>query len=121
MRSWPDRAFLLAALFALAAAGCGAPVTGDEPSGDPGVETQDACSDNGLTYVSVGEPFLRDHCTGCHSAGVTGQERRGAPDGMDFDTEETARAHLDRIGVRVASEETPMPPGGGPSDEDRDL
>ncbi len=73
-----------------------------------------------LTWASAGQPYLLTYCTGCHSAGVTGEWRRGAPSGTDFETLAGARTWQDRIAARIA--EGTMPPGGGaPADQTERL
>ena len=75
-----------------------------------------------VDYASFGQGFLLKHCTACHSAQVTGQERQGAPAGVDLDTQEAAEALAERIHARVLVPEVPeMPPGGGPDAEELEL
>ena len=71
-----------------------------------------------VTWEGWADGFFQTWCRACHSAGTP--QRNGAPEGVDFDTEEQARAWADRIAVRVLEEGT-MPVGGGLFDEDRVL
>src|SRR5690606_4532806 len=61
--------------------------------------------------------FLSTHCQGCHAS--TTPDRQGAPDGVTFDTEESAIALGEAIRRVAASDAPTMPPNGGPSAEDR--
>ena len=70
-----------------------------------------------LTYENFGQGFLRSHCTGCHGVLLPEEQREGAPLGVDFDTWGDVLNWAERIEIRTA-EET-MPPGGGPSAEER--
>jgi hypothetical protein len=81
----------------------------DEPS------VADACV--ALDDASVGAPFRLTYCTACHASGRVGQERHGAPEGMDFDDRDGVMAHAARVAARVS--EGTMPPGGGPTEEER--
>lgn len=63
------------------------------------------------TWNTFGHGFVTTYCLACHSEGNT-DRRYGAPDGMDFDTEEQVRLYAERLRVRVIEEET-MPVGGG--------
>ena len=45
------------------------------------------CSGDVPTY---GELTILDICTGCHSSELSGDERMQAPEGIDFDTYESA-------------------------------
>jgi hypothetical protein len=75
-----------------------------------------ACpTDSTLTYESFGEPFFTSWCTGCHSSAATGDTRRNAPAGIDFDTLDGIRANAARIYARAADDSATMPPAGGPS------
>ncbi|MEQ1566863.1 MAG: hypothetical protein ABMA64_14570 [Myxococcota bacterium] len=58
------------------------------------------------------EPVLTTWCTPCHAATVVGEDRRGAPDDVDFDTYESAARWADRIVARTGPDGA-MPPAGG--------
>lgn len=75
----------------------------DHPTADP-------CSDNGLTWDSFGAGFTATYCRTCHSSGTP--DRRGAPDGVDFDNEAEAVSLASSIRRTVLDDGT-MPIGGG--------
>jgi hypothetical protein len=86
------------------------------PSSIPGR----ACPDRSpLTYQSFGAPFFFNYCTGCHSSKLPAERRRGAPNGIDFDTLGGIRTHAQRIFARAADGNVAMPPAGGPSADQR--
>ena len=69
-------------------------------------------------WTTVGAPFIYTWCTPCHSETLTGADRQGAPEGVDFATLEDAQAYADRIEARVFAESNPMPPAGGVPEEE---
>lgn len=71
-----------------------------------------------LGYSNFGEGFLLEHCAGCHSSMLPADARQGAPVGVDLDSLDLAREWSERSKIRTVTELT-MPPGGGPSDEER--
>ena len=77
---------------------------------------EDPCEQPG-SWDHTGQPFMLTWCTGCHAGGRVGEERHGAPDGVDFDTLSDVQAWETRILARV--EDGTMPPGGGPPDAQR--
>lgn len=104
-------------LFLALACGCG----GAEAVDDGGGFADRPCPEGSvLTWESFGGPFLRNWCTGCHSADVAGPARYGAPDGVDFDTKAAARAWRERIWLRAGDANDTMPPAGGPGPEERE-
>ena len=79
-----------------------------------------------LTYDTWGRGFLDTHCNGCHSSITAPAQRRGAPPGVDFDTYEGVLQFAERLEERVivqneAEDGNPMPPGGGPTAEEREM
>lgn len=74
-----------------------------------------------LTYDNFGAGLLEQHCTGCHSSLVPEDHREGAPTGVDFDTYEGVLTWAERIEARAVPDGSTMPPGGGPSEEQRAL
>ena len=70
----------------------------------------DACVESGLTWESFGVGFTATYCRSCHSAATP--DRRGAPAGIDFDTEADVRGFADSI-RRTVLDEGSMPIGGG--------
>ena len=72
-----------------------------------------------LTYENFGEPWLDQHCNGCHSSLLYQHQRTKAPLGVDFDTWQGVLDHAGRIDVRVS--DGTMPPAAGPTEEERRL
>lgn len=68
-----------------------------------------------LTYSTAGQPFLTTWCRACHSVDLEGDERQGAPAGIDFNVHADAVRFEDRIVARALGEVADMPPLGGPS------
>lgn len=84
-------------------------------------EDSGACQrDPPLTWENFGQGWMGKHCTGCHSSLVREDQRNGAPVGVDLDTWPDMLTWAARIEVR-ALEDLDMPPGGGPSEEERAL
>ena len=59
-------------------------------------------------YEAHVAPIFAAHCTGCHAADVA--KRKGAPDGLNFDTYAAASASIDDALASMASGS--MPPRG---------
>lgn len=107
-----DRLHLLAAAFAGAAAlSCG------DRDGDSGLSCD---RDPPLTYENFGQGFMGVHCAGCHSALNPAGHRKGAPAGVDLDTYEGVLQWAYRSEVRAIGDNPGMPPGGGPSEAERE-
>lgn len=70
----------------------------------------DPCVESGLTWESFGVGFTATYCRSCHSAATP--DRRGAPVGVDFETEADVRGAAASI-RRTVLEEGSMPIGGG--------
>ncbi|MCH7701661.1 MAG: hypothetical protein IID37_08230 [Planctomycetes bacterium] len=74
------------------------------------------CTD--LTYenfVGTMDGFMATYCTTCHSSALTGAERQGATEGIDFDTMAGVVAQLNGIRERAVEavqdgDGSPMPP-----------
>lgn len=78
-----------------------------------------ACTDApAVTWDAWGHGFFLTWCASCHSA--TTPDRRGAPDGVDFDSWEEVQARQADIRARVIDEAS-MPVGGGLSDDELAL
>jgi len=73
-------------------------------------ETVDACADPAYTWDTWGAGFFASYCRSCHSAATP--NRRGAPEGVDFDTEAQVRTWAAAI-ARSALDDSTMPIGGG--------
>ena len=61
------------------------------------------------------EPVFAGHCTGCHSTTLTGDDRVGAPEMIDYDTEDAALANAFLTWSVIYSGQ--MPKTGSLSDE----
>ena len=85
-------------------------------SADP--QTGEVCAE-GPTWESAGQPFVTTWCTPCHSRTVVGDDRMGAPEGVDFDTLTGVQLWADQLRPQVEGDDAPMPPAGGPTAEDR--
>lgn len=65
---------------------------------------------DGDDFVSFAGPFFGQFCTRCHASSVTGVDRNGAPEDLNWDSESTIRANLARIRIAVGVGNF-MPPG----------
>lgn len=74
-----------------------------------------------LDWDRFGHGFMTQYCTGCHASTWPASVREGAPLGVDFDTYAGVLAYADRIEARSVPADADMPPGGGPSEEERAL
>lgn len=72
-----------------------------------------------LDWDNFGHGFMTKHCTGCHSSLLPAELREGAPVGVDFDTYQDVLDQSDRILARSVGDAPTMPPGGGPTEEER--
>lgn len=68
-----------------------------------------ACRDVDLTWENFGRSFMRKNCTGCHSSKHHGDDRVGAPEGVDFDTYDGVLNDVEGIELRSILSST-MPP-----------
>ena len=114
-------ATLVWVLFVLALAGCGDATPVDRPLETQSHPQNEACEDPTLTWDNFGDGFVRNWCRGCHSPWLNEGERHGAPLGLDLATREDLQQHMDRVLARATGDLPTMPPGGGPSDEERRL
>lgn len=73
-------------------------------------EADPACAEGPAVTWAWADGFFTTWCTSCHS--VHTPDRRGAPDGVDFDTEADVRASADAVRSAVIERES-MPIGGG--------
>lgn len=71
-----------------------------------------------VTWESWGEGFFLTYCHACHAKSTP--DRRGAPEGIDFDSWAAVSASSARIRARVLDEGT-MPIGGGLYEDDLAL
>lgn len=63
-----------------------------------------------VTWQNFAQGFFLSYCQSCHAS--TTANRHGAPEGVDFATEEQTRAQADAVRRVVLTNDT-MPPGGG--------
>ncbi len=82
---------------------CNGTPPADSEGGDGVVS---ACGD----WASVGQPFALGWCASCHSSRLQGEERYGAPEGVDLDTLEGMRRWSDRVIERGLGSAPDMPP-----------
>ena len=68
-------------------------------------------------WWSAGQPLMLSYCASCHSSHLTGEQRYGAPSGVDLETLDGALTYTDRIYNRAINLGD-MPPGGGMSAEE---
>lgn len=105
---------MLAFLIVLGA--CNPGGSGDSAAG----ETASACADVALlTWDNWAHGFFTSYCLPCHSANT--EQRYGAPDGINFDTEEEVRTLEGLVRSTALSEEPTMPIGGGVPQADLDF
>lgn len=79
-----------------------------------------ACQrDPPLTWATFGQGYMTKHCLACHSSLLPESAREGAPMNIDFDTYGDVISWRDRIGARAVGDAADMPPGGGPSADER--
>jgi uncharacterized membrane protein len=74
-----------------------------------------------LSYENFGKGYMDKHCVGCHSVLLPVHSREGAPVGVDLNTYQDVMFWLERIDARSTGESPTMPPGGGPSVDERAL
>ena len=104
------------------------PEVDDTPADDPEdtenpvdteiMEEEDICETSVITWETFGEGFTLTWCTPCHTSHLSGDDRQGATDGVDFDTKEGALEWIDRIEARATGDAPTMPPTGGPPSGD---
>jgi uncharacterized membrane protein len=111
---------LLAALV-LSLASCGSDGLGT------GVEEVECPKNSTLTYENFVQPFMAEYCTTCHSASVPVSQREGAPENLNFDTEQSIIDNAGEIIKQAAAgpgfRNTKMPEGDGPkpSNSEREM
>jgi hypothetical protein len=72
-----------------------------------------------LTYETFGRDFFQHYCLHCHSAQV-GPDRTGAPEGVNFDTQDEIVSRKETIWGVAADENSLMPAAGAaPSMDER--
>ena len=87
-----------------------------------GLDLETPCDrEAALSYDNFGRWFMNQYCAGCHSSLLPEDMRHGAPMGVDLDTYGGVLEQVEAIAEEVGGEAPSMPPGGGPSDEERAL
>ena len=82
-----------------------------------GCRADPTCSrEPALDWDNFGHGFTATWCAGCHSSLLDGEDRRGAPVGVDLNDLVGVRQHADRYLARATGDAPTMPPSGGPSD-----
>jgi hypothetical protein len=71
-----------------------------------------------LDYANFGRGFMATYCTGCHGSLLPVDERNDAPVTVDLDSYADVLRHVARIEDQTLRESPPMPPSGGPDEED---
>jgi uncharacterized membrane protein len=71
-----------------------------------------------VSWSGWAQGFFRGYCTSCHSAGIP--DRWGAPEGLNFDTEDEVLGLAVQIRSAVLDRQT-MPIGGGVLQDDLEL
>lgn len=90
-------------------------------SGAPEADTAGCTADErAVNWENFGVPFFAGYCRACHSATSVGEDRYGAPEGLDFDSLEQVRALKGSIHDTVLVDAT-MPIGGGVDPESLTL
>lgn len=107
-------------LLLLVACGADPADVAGETGEEIGYSPEDATCDRtpALDWNNFGDPFFTRYCTSCHSSALTGADRGGAPEGVDFDAENQAIAWSGRLEEVVLGAEPTMPPGGGPTESE---
>jgi mono/diheme cytochrome c family protein len=98
-------AYVLLSWVTLALVACG----GEEATGGGGSEVLGECPPGGETQAQNGQFVLFGTCVGCHGSQLVGDERLGAPVGMDFDRPEMIRQHAEAIYLQADSGLMPPP------------
>lgn len=72
---------------------------GCQPAGPPEQPPEVDCDEVSVpAYEDLG---IWNSCTGCHASDLTGPYRRGAPEGVDFDTYDAAVALAEDAAIEV--------------------
>ena len=99
-------------------AGCTNEMAPIRPTGDGTYRSlaERPCPENNvLTWENFGEGIIAQYCSGCHSHFYEGDDRSGAPPGVDIETWDDVLLWAERIHVRTVEQES-MPPSGGLSE-----
>ena len=105
----------------LALGACGPIPEWKEPDSTSGDSQPDPDECKGLTWKSVGDPFVQTWCVACHSVTVKGDDRNDAPNSVNFDTRDLVAAQAELIDLVLDREEPTMPPKGQPAPPAKDI
>lgn len=97
------------------ALGCGS------KAADTGTDAASECKSVPWNWQNTGEPFMRTWCTSCHHSDLNQGERQGAPVGIDLVTHDDFLMWAERVDVRVWADTLPMPPAGGPTEDELEI
>ena len=106
---------LLAPLLFLAACGDKQDAIND---GD-GTDEPAGCESGDVTWANAVSELMTTNCTACHSSERSGQDRNGAPNGVNFNSYDAATDSAEEANERI--QRGTMPPGGGLSQNQRDC
>jgi hypothetical protein len=112
-------AVFLVWIFSIVSSGCGrkpSPEDPDAPAGSgnlpvPVRASLDCPNGTALTWQNFGGFYLRRYCASCHAASLSGDDRRGAPSDISFDSAADALAFRMSMLKVAASDDGTMPPG----------
>ncbi|MCB9778586.1 MAG: hypothetical protein H6742_08500 [Alphaproteobacteria bacterium] len=109
--------YVAAVLLLLLTLACGEPASDTGAGGiDSAGSTSEICQDAPqVSWAGWADGFFQGYCRSCHSS--TTPDRRGAPEGVDFDTLDQVREQADLVRWSVI-EEGRMPVGGGVYEDD---
>lgn len=108
-------------LLILTLVGCGDTdgSAGHDSAGDDDTVTGTLCDQYpDVTWDNFAQAFFEQSCQPCHAS--TSPNRQGAPEEIDFDTQEDVEVLAFAILQSATGPNASMPPGGGVSEEDRE-
>ena len=107
----------------LALAACGPIPEWREPDSTPPSDDSQPDPDEckGLTWKSVGSPFVQTWCVACHSVEVKGKDRNDAPASVNFDSRELVAAQAELIHFVLDGKGPTMPPKGQPAPSAKEI
>jgi hypothetical protein len=86
----------------------------------PDVNPEACPPDSQVTWRNHAKPLIDTWCTTCHTSLLSGEDRKGAPANVDFDTYQGVFNYRDRIHTVATGDSPRMPPAGGIPDIDRE-
>ncbi len=119
MRTFPGCALVILALVALGLAAC-EPALPDQPAPDPAA-CSDASQGDAAGFEAAAGPIFETYCVWCHDSAKTGAtDRKGAPEGVDYDGHDFPYNNTYLTWARVADRTMP-PLGRLPSAEEYQI